>query len=97
VGEGTTLAEFGPQLSQGLGQHWGDYELISESEITLDDGTPAYEIVFNGTMEGYNLKSKYVIVIQEANAFFIMGFSIPGRFVEDEAAIDEVIHSFHFE
>jgi len=97
VGEGTTLAEFGPQFSQDLSQHWGDYELVSEAEITLDDGTPAYEIVFSGTSEGYALKCKYVVVIQEANAFFITGYSMPARFEQDEAAIDEVIHSFHLE
>lgn len=97
VGEGTTLAEFGPQLSQDLGQYWGDYELVSQGEITLDDGTPAYEIVFNGTMEGYTLKGKYVIVIHETQAFFIMGLSMPARFEQDEAVLDEVIHSFHLE
>jgi len=97
VGEGTTLVDYGPELSQGLSQHWGDYELVSEGEITLDDGTPAYEVVFSGTMEGYALKSKYVMVIRGAQAFFIMGFSTPARFEQDEAAIDEVIHSFHLE
>jgi len=97
VGEGTTLAEFGPQLSQGLGEHWGNYELVSEGEITLDDGTPAYEIVFSGTSEGYTLKGKYVIVIQGTQAFFIMGYSMPASFERDEAVLDEVIHSFHLE
>ena len=97
VGEGTTLAEYGPQLSQDIGQIWGDYELVSEGEITLDDGTPAYEIVFSGTMEGYALKAKYVIVIQGTQAFLIMGFSTPDRFEQDEAALDEVIYSFHLE
>ncbi len=97
VEEGTTLADYGPQLSQQMGQIWGDYELVSEGEITLDDGTPAYEIVFSGTMEGYALKCKYVIVIQGTQAFFIMGFSMPDRFEQDEAALDEVIYSFHLE
>jgi len=97
AGEGTTLAEFGPQLSQGLGQHWGDYELVSEGEITLDDGAPAYEIAFSGTMEGYALKSKYVIVIQGTQTFFIMGFSMPALYEQHEAVLDEVIHSFHLE
>lgn len=97
VAEGTNLAEFGLQMSQGLSQVWGDYELISEGEITLDDGTPAYEIVFSGTMGGYNLKGKYEVVIQGTQSFFIMGFSSPARFEQDEAAIDEVIHSFHLE
>jgi len=97
VEEGTTLAGYGPQLSQGLGQHWGDYELASEGEITLNDGTPAYEIVFSGTGEGYTLKCKYVIVIQGSQAFWVTGFSMPATFEQDEATLDEVIHSFHLE
>jgi len=97
VEEGTTLAGYAPQFSQGLGEYWGDYVLASEGEITLDDGTPAYEIVFSGTGEGYALKSKFVIVIQGTQAFFIMGFSMPDRFEQDEAVLDEVIHSFRLD
>ena len=63
----------------------------------MDDGAPAYEIVFSGTMEGYTLKCKYVIVIQGSQAFFLMGYSMPDRFEQDEAAMDEVICSFHLE
>jgi hypothetical protein len=97
VEEGTTPAGYGPQLSQGLGQYWGDYELASEGAITLDDATPAYEIVFTGTMEGYTLKAKYVIVVQGTQAFFTMGFSTPAAFEQDEPVLDEVIYSFHLE
>jgi len=97
VGEGTTLADFGAQFSQGLGEHWSDCELFSQGEIALDDGTPAYEIVFSGTTEGYTLKCKYVIVIQGSQAFFLMGYSMPDRFEQDEAAMDEVVCSFHLE
>jgi hypothetical protein len=97
VEEGTTAADYGRQASQKLGQIWGDYELFSEGEITLDDGTPAYEIVFSGTMEGFSLKGKHVIVVEGAQAFFIMGFSMPATFEQDETALDEVIRSFHLE
>jgi hypothetical protein len=97
VEEGTTLADYGPQLSQGLGQIWGDYELASDGEITLDDGTPAYEVVFSGTMEGYSLKGKYVVVIEGTQAFFIMGFSMLATFEQDEATLNEVVYSFHLE
>jgi hypothetical protein len=97
VEEGTILADYGRQASQKLGQVWGDYELLSDGEITLDDGIPAYEIVFTGTMEDYALKGKYVIVVQETQAFFIMGFSTPATFEQDEATLDEVIHSFRLE
>ena len=95
--EETTLAEYTSNLKKDIGKHVGDYELVSEGEITLDDGTPAYEIVFSGTMEGYNLKCKYVIVVQEANVFLMQGFNMPAQFEQDEAVLDEVIHSFHLE
>ncbi len=97
VGEGTTLTEYGPQFSQDLGQHWVDYALISHGEITLDDGTPAYEIVFSGTSEGYNLKCKYAVVIKGTQAFYIAGYSMPASFAQDVAALDSVIHSFYLE
>jgi hypothetical protein len=94
VGEGITIAEFGPQLSQALSQVWGDYELAFEGEIELGDGTPAYGVVFTGTMGGITLKVKYVAVIRGAQAFSIMGFSTPARFEQDEAALDKVAYSF---
>ncbi len=97
VAEGTTLAEHGPQFNQDLSQHYADYKLFSEGNIALDDGTPAYEIVFSGTIEGYNLKGKYVIVIQGTQGFYIVGFSIPTTFEQDEEVLDEVIYSFHLE
>ncbi len=97
VDEGTTLAEYGPQFDQELSQHYADYELFSEGSITLDDGTPAYQIVFSATMEGYFLKGKYVIVIQGTQGFYIVGVSMPATFELDEAVLDEVIGSFHLE
>ena len=95
--EETTLADYASKLKEDISTHMGDYELFSEGEITLADGTPAYEIVFSGTMEGYHLKCKYVIVIQEANIFLLQGFTMPAQFEQDEAVLDEVIHSFHLE
>ena len=63
----------------------------------MDDGTPAYEIVFSGAFEGLHLTCKDVIVIQEANVFVVEGFSMPAQFEQDEAVLDEVIRSFHLE
>jgi len=97
VDEGTTLATASSDLSQDLAQHVDDYELAWECAITLDDGTPAYEIVFSGIMEGYVLKCKYVLVIQGAQAFLVIGLSMPAHFEQDEAVLDEVICSFHLE
>jgi hypothetical protein len=94
---GTSLAEFGARVSQDLAQQWANYESFSEGEITLDDGTPAYEIVFSGTMEGHTLKAKYVLVTRETQAFYISGFSMPASFEDDEAVLDGVIRSFRLE
>ncbi|MCK4273339.1 MAG: DcrB-related protein [Dehalococcoidales bacterium] len=95
--ETTTLAESASGLKSMFSEQLGDYEFLSEGEIALDDGTPAYEVVFSGTMQGYLLTCKYVIVITEANSFLIMGISLPGSFEQDEPVLDEVIGSFHLE
>ena len=97
AGEGDTVAERGPQLNQGLAERVRGYELVSEGEITLDDGTPAYEIVYTSTTEGYSLKSKLVIVIRGTDGFHITGYTMGPRFEQDEAAMGEVIRSFHLE
>jgi len=87
-----TSAEYGFSITYPAG--WSDY---TTGEIALDDGTPAYEVVFNGTMGGYFLTCKYVVVITEADDFLLMGFSLPGTFAQDEPVLDEVIGSFHLE
>jgi hypothetical protein len=97
VPDGTTLFDYGPQSSQDLSRHFRDYELLSEGAITLSHGTPAYEIVFSGTTEGYNLKGKYVVVLQGTRAFYIAGLSMPARFEQDKAVLEEVIYSFWLE
>jgi len=95
--EETTLDEAASKLKKQFSEHVGDYEFLSEGEITLDDGTPAYEVVFRGTMGGYFLTCKYVVVIREADVFVVQGFSLPGSFEQEEAVLDEVIGSFHLE
>ncbi len=95
--EETTLAEAASKLKQMYSENIGDYEFLSEGEITLGDGTPAYEFVFKGTMGGYFLICKYVVVIREADVFLVQCFSLPDRFEQDEPMLDEVIGSFHLE
>lgn len=95
--EETTLAEAASKLKQMYSENIGDYEFLSEAEITLGDGTPAYEFVFKGTMGGYFLICKYVVVIREADVFLVQCFSLPDRFEQDEPMLDEVIGSFHLE
>ena len=95
--EEATPAESASKLKSMFSEQLGDFEFLSEGEITLDDGTPAYEVVFSGTMQGYLLTCKYVTVIQEANAFLIMSYSLPASFEQDEPVLDEIIGSFHLE
>ena len=95
--EETTLAEAASKLKQMFSENIGDYEFLTEGEITLGDGTPAYEFVFKGTMGGYFLTCKQVIVIREADVFLVQCFSLPDRFEQAEPVLDEVIGSFHLE
>ena len=95
--EETTLDEAASELKKQFSEQVGDYEFLSEGEMTLDDGTPAYEVVFSGTMGGYLLTCKLVIVIREADVFLVQGLSLPARFQQDEPVMDEVIRSFHLE
>ena len=95
--EETTLDEAASNLKQMYSENIGDYEFLSEGEITLDDGTPAYEFMFKGTMGGYLLTCKNVIVIREVDVFLMQGLSLPDRFELDEPVLDEVIGSFHLE
>ena len=93
----TTAEEAAATLQQVYSENFADYELLSEGEITLADGTPAYEFIFNATMEGYFLTAKCVIVMRGEDAFNIMGFGSPSTFAQDEPVLDEIIGSFHLE
>jgi len=93
----TTVEEAAATLQQVYSKNFADYELLSEGEITLADGTPAYEFIFNATMEDYFLTAKCVIVMRGEDAFNIMGFGPPSTFAQDEPVLDEIIGSFHLE
>jgi hypothetical protein len=97
TGEETTAEEAALKLQQMYSEISADYELLSEGEITLADGTPAYEFIFNATMQSYFLTAKCVTVMRGADVFSIMGFSQPGTFEQDEPVLDEIIGGFHLE
>jgi hypothetical protein len=95
--EPTTIEGASLTLQQIYSENFADYELLSEGEIALADGTPAYEFMFNATMEGYFLTCKCVTVVRETDVFSIMGLAPPSIFTQNEAVIDEIIGSFHLE
>lgn len=97
TGEKTTGEEAALALQQMYSEMFPEYELLSEGEITLADGTPAYEFMFNATMQGYFMTTKCIIVIRGADVFYLMGFGLPSTFEQDEPVLDEIIGSFHLE
>jgi hypothetical protein len=92
-----STAEAALTLQQVYQENYPDYEFLSEGELTLDDGTPAYGFVFNATMQGYFLTAKCVIVMRGQDVFCMMGFGSPSTFAQDELVLDEIIGSFHLE
>jgi hypothetical protein len=92
-----SAAEAALTLQQVYQENFPDYELLSEGDYTLDDGTPAHVFVFNATMQGYFLTSKCVIVMRGEDVFYIMGFCPPSTFAQDEPVLDAIIGSFHLE
>jgi hypothetical protein len=93
----TTAEEAAATLKQVYTENFPDYEMLSEGEITLPDGTPAYEFIFNATMQGYLLTAKCVTVVRGEDAFSLMGFGPPSTFTQEEAVLDEIIGSFQLE
>jgi hypothetical protein len=95
--EPTSIEEAALSMQQVYSENFADYELLSEGEITLADGTPAYQFMFHATMEGNFLTCKCVTVVRDTDVFSILGLAPPSIFTENEAVIDEIIGSFHLE
>jgi len=100
VAEDATLADYVGSILEGIpgSGYWTNFNLLSQTGVTLDDGTAAYEFVFTGISNlspGYTSKCKYLIVLQGEQAFWIMAASDPALFQQHEPAINQVIYSFH--
>jgi hypothetical protein len=95
VEQGTTLDAFLVQAKESLNKIWDSHEIIAERNMTLKDGTPAYEAIISGTSQGTLLKCKYLVVMNGTQVFTIWGLDVPPQYELYKAAIDEVIYSFH--
>ena len=95
--ESASVADYVAGVLEGMPTYWPDFHLVSGREVALGDGIPAYEIVFTGTMGGYALTCKYLIVLRGPQAFWIMGVSMPARFDQNEPVLDQVLYSFRLE
>ena len=94
--EDTTLDQYVDAALEGFPDYWANFSLISKRGVTLG-GTSAYEIVFTGMSDlspGYTLKCKYLVVLGEAQAFWVMAATDPTLFSQHESLMDEVIYSF---
>jgi hypothetical protein len=106
VEAGTTIDELGPQrsqeLSQGMGEGdemVGEFMLISEGEVKLNDGTPAYEIECQFLVKQYNvyIQEKSLYVIRGTELFSITGADMTSSFAASEAILDGSIYTFHLQ
>ena len=94
--EDTTLDEYVDAALKSFPDYWASFSLISRRRVTLG-GAPAFEIVFTGMSDlspGYTLKCKYLVVLDEAQAFWVMAATDPSIFAQHEPVINEVIYSF---
>jgi hypothetical protein len=99
VEAGTTIDELGPQRSQQLSQEMDEFQLISEGEVKLNDGTPAYEIECQFLVMQYNvyIQEKSLYVIRGTELFSITGADITSSFAASEAKLDGSIYTFHLQ
>jgi hypothetical protein len=99
-GGATSAAEVGAGFMEGMKGIMPDVEVVSQGEVSLDDGTPAYEIVYIGTPPsamGMKLECKILLVLRGEQSFMIEGYSMPEMFAGQEDVIDSVLYSFHLE
>ncbi len=95
VEEGKTPAEIGSEFPGQISKVYSDFELVSQGEIKLKDGTLAYEVTYTGAPPGSGiLGMKVVFVVRGTECFWLQGYSSPENFAEHEPLIDEVIQSF---
>jgi hypothetical protein len=72
-----------------------DYSLISERQVTTDDGTPGREIVARGDMgKGEVEKFRFVIVTRDKQGFWVGVSGMPSDFDQQSQTIDAIAESF---
>ncbi|GAF68624.1 unnamed protein product, partial [marine sediment metagenome] len=94
--EVTSCQKHASSLTEEVSEVSGS-QIISEEEITLIDGTPAYEVVYIFPQEDYEVKGKYVCVIQGTQVFEILVFSLKDDFDANQTSIDNLVSSFRLE
>ncbi|MFC1963279.1 ABC transporter substrate-binding protein [Chloroflexota bacterium] len=72
-------------------------ELISEKEITLEDGTSGYEIFYTMTSSGIEAKAMMIFVVRGSRGFIIQAFGASINFEQLLDTIDKVVYSFRLE
>jgi len=96
----TSAAEIGAGMVEGIKRSVPDATIVSQKEVSLADGTPAYEIVYAGTPPaamGMKLKAKILLVLRGEQCLMVEGYSTPEQFAQHEPEIDSVLNSFRLE
>ena len=95
--EDVSLTEYIDNVIEGMPEYWLSFNLISKRELTLSGGVPAGELVFTGNSDlspAYTSKCKYLVVITEERAFWVMAASNPSQYSSHLPIIDEILNSF---
>jgi predicted acyl esterase len=71
-----------------------DVEVTSEKEITLPDGTPAYEFEIESRVGGYPLKTLNLWVQKYDRWFWVQAITTAASWPNDMAEMKAILHSF---
>ena len=95
--EDVSLTEYIGNVIEGMPEYWLSFNIISKRELTLSGGVPAGELVFTGNSDlspDYTSKCKYLVVLTEEKAFWVMAASNPSQYSSHLPIIDEILYSF---
>ena len=93
-----SLAEYASQMIAILSQNYPQFQLISEREVTLEQATPGYEIVYTMPVaEDRLVKGKDVLVLRGTQVFHLSAGDWASDFDGHLDVIDQVVYSFRLE
>jgi len=96
----TTVVQVGLGFVETIKGQVADAEVVSQKEVSLADGMPAYEIVYVGTPPGamgMKIVTKILLALRGEQTFMLQGYTTPQQFAQQQPEIDSVLYSFRLE
>ena len=94
--EDTTAQDYALEIA-GYFAGEQDYEIVSQTDVTLGESTRGYEVAFNYTQNGYALKREVISVIRGTQAFIIIPYALASTYEVAESTIAQLTGSFTLE